>query len=258
MKKIFFGFLSVAIIAMGSTASGQTLIIDNSPATAGGTFSGDFFNSLMNAMGAGLSQTSGESFILSETTQISGGSFYGGSGGASGTFGVGSTVQFAIFAADAALLPEDVPTVTEILSIDSYDDVGVGAFPSMRYHVTLSEPATLEPGVYFFTMPGIDDDPTVATGTFGDGLIFFGLDSNIDLDMGPLNAGVDLYFQLEGPADDVLLGDVNLDGVVNLLDVGPFVDLIGSGTFQAEADINGDGTVDLLDVGPFVDLLSGS
>lgn len=55
----------------------------------------------------------------------------------------------------------------------------------------------------------------------------------------------------------VLLGDVNLDGVVSLLDVGPFVDRISTGVFQAEADCNQDGSVDLLDVGIFVDLLSG-
>ena len=55
----------------------------------------------------------------------------------------------------------------------------------------------------------------------------------------------------------VMLGDVNCDGAVNLLDVGPFVDLISDGEFLAKADINGDGTVNLLDVGPFVALLSG-
>ena len=46
-------------------------------------------------------------------------------------------------------------------------------------------------------------------------------------------------------------------GQVSLLDVQPFVDLLISGDFQAEADINGDGIVNLLDVQPFVDLLSG-
>lgn len=56
----------------------------------------------------------------------------------------------------------------------------------------------------------------------------------------------------------VIIGDVNMDGTVDLLDVGPFVDLISSGGFLPEADINGDGMVDLLDVGPFVDLLSGN
>lgn len=56
----------------------------------------------------------------------------------------------------------------------------------------------------------------------------------------------------------VILGDVNLDGVVNLLDVSPFVDLITSGGYQIEADINKDGAVDLLDVAPFVNLLTGN
>ena len=55
-----------------------------------------------------------------------------------------------------------------------------------------------------------------------------------------------------------LLGDVNCDGEVNLLDVGPFVELITSGGFSEKADINQDGTVDLLDVAPFVELLTGN
>ena len=54
---------------------------------------------------------------------------------------------------------------------------------------------------------------------------------------------------------DILLGDVNQDGVVNLLDVSPFVQLVSSGEFLAEADINEDGVVNLLDVDPFVALL---
>jgi len=61
-------------------------------------------------------------------------------------------------------------------------------------------------------------------------------------------------FVVEG---GILLGDVNLDGVVNLLDIAPFVALISSGEFQAEADINGDGEVTLLDIAGFVDLLAG-
>ena len=63
-----------------------------------------------------------------------------------------------------------------------------------------------------------------------------------------------------GISDDPppLLGDINGDGDINLLDVGPFVELLVNGGFQPEADINQDGEVDLLDVGPFVDLLTGS
>ncbi len=55
---------------------------------------------------------------------------------------------------------------------------------------------------------------------------------------------------------NVLLGDINLDGAVNLLDVSPFVALIGSSAFQKEGDINGDGEVNLLDVDGFIALLS--
>ena len=54
-----------------------------------------------------------------------------------------------------------------------------------------------------------------------------------------------------------LVGDVNCDGNIDLLDVAPFVDLVTSGTFSFKADINGDGNVDLLDVAPFVALLTG-
>ncbi|MEM9409902.1 MAG: PQQ-dependent sugar dehydrogenase [Planctomycetota bacterium] len=54
-----------------------------------------------------------------------------------------------------------------------------------------------------------------------------------------------------------LLGDVNRDGSVDLLDVGPFVNSLVSAIYQAEADINGDGLINLLDVQPFVELLNG-
>lgn len=68
---------------------------------------------------------------------------------------------------------------------------------------------------------------------------------------------LDTVVQVEFLEDTFLMGDINCDGFVNLLDVGPFVDLISSGGFQAKADINGDGVVDLLDVTPFVNLLQG-
>ena len=54
-----------------------------------------------------------------------------------------------------------------------------------------------------------------------------------------------------------LLGDINLDDEINLLDVQPFVELLSSNECLREADINQDGTVDLLDVAPFVSLLAG-
>lgn len=56
--------------------------------------------------------------------------------------------------------------------------------------------------------------------------------------------------------NDVLLGDVNLDGHVDLLDVSPFVALLTGGSYLQEADMNQDGIVSLLDVSLFVDALA--
>ena len=91
---------------------------------------------------------------------------------------------------------------------------------------------------------GLDEGDIVAT--------LGGVDLLISYTAGNGN-DVALYTEIE----QVLLGDVNLDGVVNLLDVQPFVSLIATGGFQLEADINKDGFVNLLDVSPFVQLLIG-
>ena len=53
-----------------------------------------------------------------------------------------------------------------------------------------------------------------------------------------------------------LIGDINGDGAVNLLDVSPFIEVLASGSYNSQADINLDGVVNLLDVQPFVDLLT--
>jgi hypothetical protein len=57
--------------------------------------------------------------------------------------------------------------------------------------------------------------------------------------------------------DLTLLGDVNLDGEVNGLDVDPFVDVLLNGPYQAEADMNVDQVVNGLDVDPFVAAVVG-
>ncbi len=62
---------------------------------------------------------------------------------------------------------------------------------------------------------------------------------------------------IKTPGGDIVLGDVNCDGVADLLDVAPFVALVTGGGFSEKADINMDGIVDLLDVNPFVAILTG-
>ena len=54
----------------------------------------------------------------------------------------------------------------------------------------------------------------------------------------------------------VLLGDVNLDGIVNFLDISPFIIRLTSGALLAEADINQDGIINFLDIAPFIQILA--
>ena len=59
---------------------------------------------------------------------------------------------------------------------------------------------------------------------------------------------------VDGP---ILLGDVDQNGVIDFLDIAPFITLLASGGFQTEADIDQNGVLDFLDIGPFITILSG-
>ena len=54
----------------------------------------------------------------------------------------------------------------------------------------------------------------------------------------------------------VLLGDANVDGVVDFLDVSPFIALLSSGGYLDQADVNQDGSVDFLDIPSFIGILA--
>ncbi len=62
----------------------------------------------------------------------------------------------------------------------------------------------------------------------------------------------------DGAPDVVLLGDVNLDGLVNFLDISPFISRLADQEFLAEADLNEDGVISFLDIAPFIQALSNS
>jgi hypothetical protein len=55
-----------------------------------------------------------------------------------------------------------------------------------------------------------------------------------------------------------LLGDCNLDGAVNFLDISPFISILSAGGLQIEADCDQNGFVNFLDISPFIAILSGS
>jgi len=49
------------------------------------------------------------------------------------------------------------------------------------------------------------------------------------------------------------LGDVNLDGEVNIADVNAIIDMILSGSSSSSGDVNGDGEVNIADVNAVID-----
>lgn len=56
----------------------------------------------------------------------------------------------------------------------------------------------------------------------------------------------------------VLLGDVDLDGVISFLDISPFIAVLTTGEFQAQADCDENGEINFLDISPFISILSGT
>ncbi len=56
---------------------------------------------------------------------------------------------------------------------------------------------------------------------------------------------------------EIICGDVDQDGDVDFLDIDPFIDVLMSGAFLAEADVNKDGVVDFADIPPFISILTG-
>ena len=55
----------------------------------------------------------------------------------------------------------------------------------------------------------------------------------------------------------VMKGDVDRNGVVDFLDIAPFIAVLSSGGNQAEADVDCNGAVEFLDIQPFINILAG-
>jgi len=55
--------------------------------------------------------------------------------------------------------------------------------------------------------------------------------------------------------EPMILGDCNLDGVVNFLDIAPFIEFLLSGGYSEQADIDRSGEVTFLDVAPLIEIL---
>ena len=79
-----------------------------------------------------------------------------------------------------------------------------------------------------------------------------------DVDISDFPSSGDQYFLVTSlVSSDVLLGDTDLNGVVNFLDIPSFITILFTGEFQAEADIDQSGEVNFLDIPLFVAIVAG-
>ena len=107
----------------------------------------------------------------------------------------------------------------------------------------------------------INDRDVILSGLFADGSAFsFDLSSAVPSDFG---FTFDDFFDPDSTltvtlVSAVLLGDCNLDGEVNFLDISPLIALLTSSNFLEQADCNLDGAVDFLDIAPFIAILTGN
>ena len=160
--------------------------------------------------------------------------------GFTGNFNVFGTTRF-----------EDTVTFTNPINIG--DGIGTGIFFRLSDSTGGTELGLLSIG---YRSGGGTPEPSVGVTSlrnYRDGANDGSISSGFSF-----NSGFGLSYTVNATAvDDILLGDANLDGFVNFLDISPFISILSGGTgFLAEADINQDGTVNFLDIAPFIGILS--
>ena len=85
----------------------------------------------------------------------------------------------------------------------------------------------------------------------------FTFSETLNLNVGPTPIVLAGNFVATGIATVPLTpGDVNLDGAVDSFDIPPFISVLFTGEFVAEADINNSDSVNFFDVFPFIDVLT--
>lgn len=81
---------------------------------------------------------------------------------------------------------------------------------------------------------------------------------SLNLGAGDLPVVIEMDYVANGIVTvPVVLGDVNLDGAVTPSDIMPFISVLATGGFQAEADCDLSEVVNFLDISPFITELRG-
>ena len=60
---------------------------------------------------------------------------------------------------------------------------------------------------------------------------------------------------IESPGDFTVIGDINSDGLINILDVVQVVNLILANEYDDNGDLNEDGIINILDIVQLVNII---
>ena len=228
--------------------------------TSQSTFSGDAADDSFGHSVSGAGDVNGDGF----DDVIVGARLDGNNGASSGTARVfsgadGSILNF-IFEGDSTG-DEFGFSVSDAGDVngDGFADLIVGAPTNDNNRIDLSGSARVFSGVDGSVLYTFDGDSPVNFGSSvsgagdvnGDGLADFIIGAAFG---GANNAGFARVFvsQITPPT----LGDADQDGEVTFADIAPFIEVLSSGEFQAEADCNEDGEVNFSDIAAFIILLA--
>lgn len=259
----------VLVAIFSATSCAQTVLVDRSPdpdLLGGGIIGGFFSDQAVNAVSTLTEVTLTETVTLGAvtvfTTNLNGTYPVGSTSSAILNIFVGDTLDSGDNTLSGGDLGSASATADYVATADGIEITVSGldiTMPATTYLIGITPVLDFATnGQEFFLDAGANGETTFLNNPGG--LFFvpiFGtetINANI-LDLPTPFSGQAI--RLTAPDMDVLKGDVNGDGSIDLLDVGPFVDAIGGGVFVPAADVDCNGVVNLLDVDPFIDLLNG-
>ena len=254
------------------TGANATLEIGNN--AADGLFAGDI-NGPVNFEKSGLNNqtlsgllshtgttTVAEGGLFIDGTHLGGGDYtvFGGTLGGAGTIDSMLTVQdggivepgvtTGSFSADSADFQDGSVLSIDIASLEDFDQL------LLNRALLIDSGATLNINLLNGFVPMAGDEFKILgfSSSMGEFETISTSSSGLDI------AWDFSRFQDEGiiSVASSLLGDCNLDGIVNFLDISPFISILSTGDFLDQADINQDNAINFLDIAPFVSILSGN
>jgi hypothetical protein len=188
VPSLLFGLL--LSFALGIPSAFAAIVVDNSPDT---TAVATIITNFSNQFGV---EYLGDRFTLANNTTITGGAIFSHI-----SFGaVNDSVRFVILP-DAGGVPGAVPVLDVVTTLDAVDNTLATSDDFMnRKHATIPQ-QLLPAGNYWFYMSGIGVQINQGTGAYDDNSFYRGFDGNPDLEVGTDDGRGDVFFTLEGEAE---------------------------------------------------------